>query len=30
MRNSYLKELRQEFADSRYVYGTAFTKSAHG
>lgn len=30
MRNSYLKEVRQEFADSRYVCGSAFIQCAHG
>jgi hypothetical protein len=30
MRNSYLKEVRQEFADSRYVHGIVFAENAHG
>jgi hypothetical protein len=30
MRNSYLKEVRQEFADSRYVYSSLILGSAHG
>jgi hypothetical protein len=30
MRNSYLKEVRAEFADSRYVYGITYIETAHG